>query len=173
MATTSEGGYDIRLARQEDLPRLRQIRVTVANPEGKSARKGFADAIERGEVLIMERSDGRGAPPTLLGFIEWRTRSDGSVAIRDFGTAGDQPDPVIIKRLVREMLRLVPAGPGEVELKTRANLEPWTTIVSELPGFEVSEREFSRGTWWTIWTWKGEPAPRRPERRPERSRPRR
>lgn len=161
--SNSEGGYDIRLARPEDVPRLRQIRVTVANPEGKPGRKGFADAIDRGEVLVMERVDGRGEPD-LLGFIEWRSRTDGSVTIRDFGTAGEEPEPVIIKRLVRELLRSVAARPGEVTLKLRANLEPWTSIVRELPGFALSEREFSRGGWWTIWVWNGEPPPRRPER---------
>ncbi|GIW05273.1 MAG: hypothetical protein KatS3mg060_0078 [Dehalococcoidia bacterium] len=165
--SSPEGGYDIRLARPEDIPRLRQIRVTAANPEGKSGRKGFADAIDRGELLVMERADGRGEP-TLLGFIEWRSRTDGSVTIRDFGAVGEEPEPVIIKRLVREMLRSVAARPGEVTLKLRANVEPWTSIVRDLPGFEVGEREFSRGSWWTIWVWKGEPPPRRPERGPRR-----
>ncbi|MFN8534013.1 MAG: hypothetical protein U0556_10740 [Dehalococcoidia bacterium] len=160
-----EGGpYDIRLARPEDVARIRIIRTTFANPEGKPARKAFADAIERGELLIMERTETRGEP-VLLGFIEWRGRTDGAVTIRDFGTVGDEPEPVVIKRLVREMLRLVPAGPGEVHLKLRANLEPWVSIVGDLPGFEPDEREFSRGVWWTIWVWRGDPQPRRPDRR--------
>ncbi len=153
-----DAGYNIRLAGPDDVAAMRaSVRVTLANPEGKPQRKRFDDSIDRGELLIMERNEGRGAPSTLLGFIEWRGKTDGSVTIRDFGTAGGEPQLTILRRLVREMLRLVPARPGEVHLKTRTDQEPWTTIIRELPGFDVDEREFSRGVWWTIWVWNGEP----------------
>lgn len=153
-----EAGYNLRLATPEDGKKIRgAIRFSLANPEGKAGRKSFTDSAERGELLLMERQETRGSEPILLGFIEWRSRVDGGVTIRDLGSAGDEPQPTILKRLVREMLNLVFAKPGEVTLKVRTDQEQWTNMIGDLPGFQVSEREFSRGAWWSIWEWTGEP----------------
>src|SRR5919201_1027362 len=44
--------YDIRLARVDDLDLIKaSIRRTLNNPEGRSQRKKFADAVARGELL--------------------------------------------------------------------------------------------------------------------------
>jgi hypothetical protein len=153
-----EAGYNLRLATPDDGTRIRAaIRYSLGNPEGKAGRKSFTDSAERGELLLMERQEGRGTEPVLLGFIEWRSRVDGGVTIRDLGSIGEQPQPTILKRLVREMLGLVFARPGEVTVKVRTDLEQWTSLFGDLPGFQVAEREFSRGAWWAIWEWTGEP----------------
>lgn len=153
-----EAGYNLRLATPDDGKRIRAaIKFSLANPEGKAGRKNFTDSAERGELLLMEKQESRGSEPILLGFIEWRSRVDGGVTIRDFGSIGEEPQPTILKRLVREMLNLGFARPGEVTIKARTDLERWTSLIGELPGFQVSEREFSRGSWWAIWEWTGEP----------------
>src|SRR5579885_1325746 len=50
--------YDLRLARPGDVDVLRKsVRRTLNNPEGKTQRKSFADAIGRGELLLLTRSE--------------------------------------------------------------------------------------------------------------------
>ena len=54
--------YDIRLARVDDLDLIKaSIRRTLNNPEGRSQRKKFADAVGRGELLILVRRERDGA----------------------------------------------------------------------------------------------------------------
>ena len=76
--------YDIRLARVDDLDLIKaSIRRTLNNPEGRSQRKKFADAVERGELLRMT------APPSASVKVEAEKEVWNQVFAE---TAGFRPD---------------------------------------------------------------------------------
>ena len=163
--------YNIRQATEKDIDEIRRsIRRTLANPEGKGVRKGIRDAVTRRELLVLERFDPKERVNRLEAFIEWRTRVDGTITIRDVGTSGDEVNEGMAKRLVRELLRLT--SPPEARVKLRADLAEWDSIFQDLPGFSLEGREYSRPHWRNIWLWT--PEAERRERAPrERMRPRR
>jgi hypothetical protein len=142
--------YDIRLARPDDLESLRtSVRKTLNNPEGKSQRKKFADAIERGELLVLTHRE-RGAE-AVEGFVEWHSRVDGGITIRDAGWAGDEPNPGNVKRLLRELLLM--ARPPVASVKVEAENQPWDSLFGETLGFRLEGREYSQRKWRHIWSW--------------------
>ena len=143
--------YDIRLARVDDLELIKaSIRRTLNNPEGRSQRKKFADAVDRGELLILVRRERDGAE-WVDAFVEWHTRVDGAVTIRDAGWAGDEPNPGHVKRLLRELLRMT--APPSASVKVEAEKEVWNQVFAETAGFRPDGREYSRSKWWNLWTW--------------------
>ena len=145
--------YDIRLATSADLDALKSaVRRTLHNPEGKSQRKKYVDAIDRGELLVLTRRERTGE--SIDAFIEWHSRVDGPVTIRDAGSAGDEPNAGHIKRLVRELLRM--AAPPSATVKVDADLPVWNEIFSETPGFRLEGKEYTRPKYKNIWTWDRE-----------------
>ena len=143
--------YDIRLASSGDLDKLRTaVRRTMNNPEGKTQRKKFADAIDRGELLVLTRRE-RDGSEGVDAFLEWHARVDGLITIRDAGSAGDEPNAGHIKRLLRELLRM--AAPPTVTVKVEEDQRFWNTIFEETAGFKQEGREYSRPHWRVIWTW--------------------
>src|SRR5215210_7511631 len=121
--------YDIRLARVDDLDPIKaSIRRTLNNPEGRSQRKKFADAIDRGELLILIRRE-RDGSEIVDAFVEWHSRVDGAVTIRDAGWAGEEPNPGHVKRLVRELLRMT--DPPTAGVRVEAEKEPWNQLFGE------------------------------------------
>ena len=181
-----EAGVQFRPARPEDVGQIREaVRFTLANPEGRTLRKRYEDAIARNEVLVLTRFDSKEQTSKLLGFIEWHTRVDGTVTIRDAGTAGDSPQLGILKRLLRELLRHL--RPPSVSVKVRSDQQVWNDLFKETTGFIPGGTEYSRPHWRTIYTWspeyerlatrlmKAPPAPARPpmprRRPPFQSRP--
>ncbi len=146
--------YDIRLARAEDLSNIKaSIRRTMNNPEGKSQRKKYADAVERGELLILVRRE-RDGTDFVDAFIEWHTRVDGVVTIRDAGSEGEEPNSGHVKRLVRELLQMT--RPPSVGVKVEEEQQVWNQIFQETPGFRPEGREYSRPKWKAIWTWNAQ-----------------
>jgi hypothetical protein len=144
--------FDIRLARPDDLEGLRSsVRRTLNNPEGKAQRKKFADAIERGELLILTHHERGAGGDTVEGFVEWHSRVDGGVTIRDAGVSGDELNSGNVKRLVRELLRMT--QPPIASVKVDAELAVWNSVFSETPGFRLEGREYSQRKWLQIWTW--------------------
>src|SRR5579885_2497704 len=142
--------YDLRLARPGDVDVLRKsVRRTLNNPEGKTQRKSFADAIGRGELLLLTRSE-RGQE-AIEGFLEWHSRVDGGITIRDFGWTGEQPNAGHVKRMLRELLRMT--RPSIATVKVEADQQPWTQIFAETAGFRPAEREYSQRKWRQIWAW--------------------
>lgn len=140
----------MRIASAADLPGLRAIRRTLNNPEGKPGRKKFADAVDRGELLVLVRVE-RGKPESVDSFIEWHSRVDGPVTIRDAGSAGDELNVGHLKRLVRELLRMV--RPDTASVKVDADLPAWNEVFAETPGFVREGQEYSRPKYKNIWTW--------------------
>jgi|DewCreStandDraft_5_1066085.scaffolds.fasta_scaffold07112_4 hypothetical protein len=166
--------YDIRLATMEDVDKIRQsIRYTLTNPEGRPQRKRYEDAVQRGELLVLTHYDPRERTTHIDGFIEWHTKVDGSITIRDAGSAGDEVNPGIIKRLLRELLRLT--NPPRATVKVNADQPVWNSIFAETPGFILEGQEYSRPHWRNIWVYAPELVPpREREQRPAgRARPRR
>lgn len=150
-----EAIYNIRMAVLADLEQLKaNIRNTMTNPEGKGLRKGLKDAIERREVLVLERLDPKEKVGKVSAFIEWYTKVDGTATIRDIGTTGEDPNQGMARRLIREFLRLI--APPEAHVKLREDLAAWNSIFQDIPGFELEGREYSRPHWKAIWKWTPE-----------------
>jgi hypothetical protein len=150
-----EAGVQFRPARLDDVEQIREsVRFTLANPEGKTLRKRYEDAVARNEVLVLARFDVKTQTSTLLGFIEWHTRVDGAVTIRDAGTSGESPQLPILKRLLRELLRHL--RPPSVGVKVRSDQELWNDLFKQTTGFIPGGTEYSRPHWRTIYTWTPE-----------------
>jgi hypothetical protein len=163
--------YNIRQATEKDVEQIKKnIRNTLANPEAKGLRRSLRDAIARHELLVLERYDSRERANVVEAFIEWRTRVDGTITIRDIGTAGEEVNEGMAKRLLRELLRL--SSPPEARVKLRADLSQWNSIFQDLPGFFLEGQEYSRPHWRNIWLWTPE-AEKRARTPRERMRPRR
>ena len=143
--------YNLRLATAADIDKIRAaVRRTLNNPEGKSGRKTYADAVGRGELLVLTRRERNGSE-TVDAFVEWHSRVDGPVTIRDAGSAGDQPNAGHVKRLLRELLRM--ARPPSATVKVDADLPVWNEVFAETPGFVREGQEYSRPRYRNIWTW--------------------
>jgi hypothetical protein len=163
-----EAGVQLRLAAPEDAEQIRQVvRFTLANPEGRSVRKRYEDAIARSEVLVLTRYEPREKANRIQGFIEWHTRVDGPVTIRDMGSVGDTPNQGILKWLLRELVRML--QPPSASAKVRADQVAFVDVFRETPGFEMEGQEYTRPHWRQIWTWTPQtersalgPATRRP-----------
>ncbi len=164
-----EAVYNIRQATPEDIEQINMnIRRTMANPEGRTPRKGLRDAIVRHELLVLARYEPKERAARPNAFVDWYTRVDGTITIRDIGSVGEEPHPGMVKRLVRELLRL--SSPPEARVKLRADLTDWNAIFQDLPGFYLEGQEFSRPHWRNIWTWtpESERRARVPRERPSR-----
>jgi hypothetical protein len=148
---THESQYQLRLATPEDTDHIGAIGNSLARAKGKAPRKSYLDAARRGELLVLEHFDAKDQVWHVSGILEWYTRVDGSASIKDAGTVGDEPNPGMIKRMVRELISL--QSPAILRVKAKEEQENWNRIFSELPGFELEGKEYSRGEWVKIWAW--------------------
>jgi hypothetical protein len=150
-----DAGVQFRMALPEDAEAIRQAaRFTLANPEGRSVRKRYEDAVGRQEVLVLTRYEPREKANRIQGFIEWHTRVDGPVTIRDMGSIGDAPSSGILKRLLRELIRML--QPPSASAKVRADQDAFISVFRETPGFYLEGQEYTRPHWRQIWTWTPE-----------------
>ncbi len=161
--------YNIKMATTKDIDKIKSsIRQTMSSPEGKGVRKGLSDAVARRELLVLEHYDSKERVNKVEAFIEWHTRVDGTITIRDIGTSGEEPQEGMAKRLLRELLRI--ASPAEARTKLRADQAQWNAIFKDIPGFQLEGQEYSRPHWRNLWLWT--PEAERRERIPrERPRP--
>jgi len=148
---SGEPSYRLRLATAEDTEHIGTIGNSLARAKGKAPRKSYLDAARRGELLVLEHFEKQEQTWQLSGILEWYTRVDGSASIKDAGTAGDEPNPGMVKRMVRELISL--QSPTILRVKTKKDQEVWTTIFQELPGFELEGKEYSRGEWIALYAW--------------------
>jgi hypothetical protein len=150
-----EAGYQLRPAVPSDVDGIRRaIRFTLANPEGKAQRKQYGDAVDRHEILVVARHDPREQADEISGFLEWHSKVDGAITIRDAGTSGEEPHLGTLRRLIRELLHMF--DPPAASVKVRSDLTVWNDVFQQVPGFQLSGREYSRPHWRNIWEWTRE-----------------
>ena len=151
-ADGSDSTYELRLATEADCDAIyASIGNSLARPKGKTPRKSYIDAARRGELLMLERWDPKANDWHLAGMLEWYTRVNGVVTVKDAGTFGDVPDAAVVKRLVRELIAL--QSPSEVRANTKDEQKEWMRIFAEVPGFVLEGKEYSRPNWVYIWSW--------------------
>ncbi|MBI4213620.1 MAG: hypothetical protein HY534_04855 [Chloroflexi bacterium] len=134
------------------------IGSTLSHPEGKGRRAGYAAAIQRDELLVLERFDGRTKQWLPCAFVEWHIRVDDVLTVRDAGTEGATPHPGMVKQLFLELLRSL--DPLEAIIKVRSDATQWNEILGEITGFSVEGTEYSRPHWLNIWRWTRQAAGR-------------
>jgi hypothetical protein len=171
-----ELAYRIRYAEPEDLPALRDaIKVSLTHPEGRGRSAGLRTAQQRGELMVLERSDPREKSYVIGGFVEWHMRVDDTLTLRDVGSVGETPHAGIVKHLIGELLGSL--SPVAATCVVRRDSEVWNDILDSIPGFFVEgPPEYRRPHYYNIWKWSpdlarqaqrqarrgGRPAPSRP-----------
>ncbi len=94
-----ESPYRIRPATVTDGEEIRRtVKITLANPEGRAVRKKYGEAAERNELLVLERFDNKEHVWQTSAFVEFHTRIDGGMTIRDAGSMGEATDTGINNR---------------------------------------------------------------------------
>ena len=166
-----ELAFRFRQAEADDSRRLRALpRRTMGRPDSPSRSESFKSAIDRGELLLLERYDRREQSWTIAGYLDYHLRVDDSLTIRDIGTVGDSVHTGIVRQLLNELL--ASAAPLTASVKLRRDAEEWNEIFATTPGFEFAGHEFRRPHWFSVWDWTRERArrqsgrPGRGERRP-------
>jgi len=150
-----ELSYRFRTAGPEDLPQLRQLSwSTVAHPEGRAKRESYRAAVQRGELLVLERMDHKHRDWNVSAFVDWHMRVDDVLTIRDAGTEGEVPHSGMVKQLMMELISSL--SPTEITLKTRADVPHWNDIIYSIPGFELEGSEYRRPYWINVWRWTRE-----------------
>lgn len=159
-----ELAFRIRTAEPEDAKVLRRApKSTMSHPDGGPRTESYKGAIDRQELLLLERYDTREKNWAPVGFIDYHMRVDDTLTIRDIGTLGETLHVGIVRHLLEELF--LSAAPISASLKVRADAEAWGTLLAGTPGFEFAGREYRRPHWYSVWEWSRERA------RQERGRP--
>jgi len=154
---TQELPYRMRPATLQDLLALRQLAAsTLSHPDGKGRKEGHRAAAQQGEVLLLERYDGRIRDWRIAAFVDWHIRVDDVLTIRDAGTEGEVPHSGMVKQLVMELIRSL--SPVEATLKVRVDATDWNEIVQGIAGFTREGSEYRRPHWINVWRWTRESA---------------
>ena len=151
-----ELAYRIRSAEPDDLPPIRStITVSLAHPEGRGRGTSLRTALQRGELLLLERYDTREKDWLIGGFVEFHMRVDDTLTIRDLGTLGESPHAGVAKHLLSELFSQL--SPASATCVVRRDAEPWNEILASIPGFEVDgPPEYRRPHYYNIWKWSPE-----------------
>jgi hypothetical protein len=147
----------MRPASDQDTEAVRALSTaTLSHPDGKGRKEGHRAAAQRGELLLLERYDGRLRDWRVCAFVEWHIRVDDVLTIRDFGTEGDSPHPGMVRLLVMELMRSL--TPTEATIKVRADATAWNDIIRGFAGFVLEGTEYRRPYWINVWQWTRESA---------------
>jgi hypothetical protein len=148
-----------RRAEADDAGRLRPLpRKAMARPDGQSRSESFKSAVERGELLLLERYEPRDQSWAIAGYVDYHLRVDDALTIRDIGTVGESLHTGIVRQLLNELLSS--AAPVTASVKLRRDAEEWNGIFATTPGFELAGHEFRRPHWYSVWDWSRERARR-------------
>jgi hypothetical protein len=152
-----ELSYRFRTATDEDSAIVRQVaQSTLSHADGKGRREGYRAAVQRGELLLLERYDSRLKDWRIAGFVDWHMRVDDVMTIRDAGTEGERPHTGMLKQLFNELIRSL--SPVAVSLKIRVDATEWNELIGSIPGFVLEGSEYRRPRWINVWEWSRERA---------------
>jgi hypothetical protein len=152
-----ELAFRIRRAEPDDAKTLRSTpKSTMSHPDGQGRSESFKGAIDRNELLLLERYDPREKSWSIAGFIDYHMRVDDTLTIRDIGTLGESLHAGIVRHLLDELLRS--AAPISAGLKVRRDAQEWNAIFASVPGFELAGPEYRRPHWYNVWEWSRERA---------------
>lgn len=152
-----ELAFRFRRAEAEDARTLRAAQKSTLNhPDGQGRSETFRGAIDRGELLLLERYDTREKIWLVGGFVDYHVRVDDALTIRDIGTISESVHAGIVRNLLAELLRS--AAPTSAGLKVRRDAENWNPIFAAYPGFDLEGSEYRRPHWYNVWTWSRERA---------------
>src|SRR3954452_24040400 len=131
-----ELAYRMRAAEPDDLAAIRStITVSLAHPEGRGRGTSLRTALQRNELLLLERYDAREKDWVVGGFVEFHMRVDDTLTLRDLGTIGEAPHAGVAKHLIGELLKQL--GPQGATSVVRRDAEAWNEILASIPGFAV------------------------------------
>ena len=86
------------------------IKASLAQPEGRGRGTSLRTALQRNELLLLERYDTREKDWVIGGYVEWHMRVDDTLTLRDVGTVGEIPHAGVAKHLIGELMhQLSPA----------------------------------------------------------------
>ena len=152
-----ELAFRIRSAEPDDAKKLRGVpKITLTHPDGQGRSESYRSAIDRNELLLLERYDPREKDWAIGGFVDYHMRVDDTLTIRDIGTVGETLHAGIVRNLLDELLRS--AAPVSATVKVRQDAEAWNEIFRNTPGFELAGREYRRPYYYLIWEWSRERA---------------
>jgi hypothetical protein len=150
-----ESSYRMRPASIQDAAAVRSLsNATLSHPDGKGRKEGHRAAAQRGELLLLERYEGRLRDWRICAFVEWHIRVDDVLTIRDFGTDGESPHPGMVNLLVTELMRSL--SPTAATIKVRADATDWNDIIRSIAGFVLDGTEYRRPHWFNVWQWTRE-----------------
>ncbi|MCC7370264.1 MAG: hypothetical protein IT306_17705 [Chloroflexi bacterium] len=151
-----ELAYRMRPAEPDDLPQIRTtITVSLAHPEGRGRGTSLKTALQRNELLLLERYDAREKDWVIGGFVEFHMRVDDTLTLRDLGTAGETPHAGVAKHLLSELFSQL--SPLSATCVVRRDATPWNEILASIPGFTVDgPPEYRRPHYYNIWKWSPE-----------------
>jgi hypothetical protein len=155
-STMDELAFRIRAAEPDDLPAVRSaIKTSLAQPEGRGRGTSLRTALQRNELLLLERYDAREKDWVIGGYVEWHMRVDDTLTLRDVGTVGETPHAGVAKHLIGELLRQL--SPVSGTCVVRRDAEAWNGILASIPGFFVDgPPEYRRPHYYNIWKWSPE-----------------
>src|SRR5437764_4348579 len=155
-SSMDELAYRMRAAEPDDLAAIRStITVSLAHPEGRGRGTSLRTALQRNELLLLERYDAREKDWVIGGYVEWHMRVDDTLTLRDVGTVGETPHAGVAKHLIGELLsQLSPVSATSV---VRRDADAWNEILASIPGFFVDgPPEYRRPHYYNIWKWSPE-----------------
>ena len=154
---TEELSFRMRPATPQDIAGMRQLGAsTLSHPDGKGRKEGHRGAVQRGEVVLLERYDSRIRDWRISAFVDWHIRVDDVLTLRDAGTEGEVPHSGMVKQLVMELIRSL--SPVEATLKVRVDAADWNELIRGIAGFALEGSEYRRPHWINVWQWTRESA---------------
>jgi hypothetical protein len=151
-----ELAFRIRAAEPDDLPAVRgAIKASLAQPEGRGRGTSLRTALQRNELLLLERYDTREKDWVIGGYVEWHMRVDDTLTLRDVGTVGETPHAGVAKHLIGELFNQL--SPVSGTCVVRRDVDAWNDILASIPGFFVDgPPEYRRPHYYNIWKWSPE-----------------
>ena len=111
-------------------------------------------ALQRNELLLLERYDAREKDWVIGGFVEFHMRVDDTLTLRDLGTIGDTPHAG--RGEAPDRGAVLAAAPVSATAVVRRDAEAWNEILASIPASVDGPPEYRRPHYYNIWKWSPE-----------------